>query len=375
LQSNSKIKICIISTIRNAHVIRWSRVLDSKDYDITVISSEPNEWEISDINVIECLPNQSKIYLYHLFQKLIHAIKIHLILKKIKPDIIHIHSLDYIHPFMFFIVNLISRISDNLIISTWGSDIIGNAGSNSKKRGKFAKKLLLRQAKEITATSYYLASETARLTSRKKSIHVIPFGIDCNLFYKVNTKPENEELWIGFVKHLKAKYGPDILLKALANIVSRFPEIRLIMIGHGEMENELKKLASNLGIKEKVQFNGYIQNEKLPLIMKNFDIFVMPSTENSETFGVAAIEAQAMEIPVVASKIGGIPEAMLDGTTGILVEPKNVEQLADAMIRLIENPEDRKRMGKAGRQFVLNNYNLEENVGLFESLYKSMSNI
>jgi glycosyltransferase involved in cell wall biosynthesis len=109
--------------------------------------------------------------------------------------------------------------------------------------------------------------------------------------------------------------------------------------------------------------------------MKNFDIFVMPSTENSETFGVAAIEAQAMEIPVVASKIGGIPEAMLDGTTGILVEPKNVEQLADAMIRLIENPEDRKRMGKAGRQFVLNNYNLEENVGLFESLYKSMSNI
>jgi glycosyltransferase involved in cell wall biosynthesis len=273
---------------------------------------------------------------------------------------------------MFFIVNLITGISDNVIISTWGSDIIGNTGSYSKKRGKFAKKLLLKQAKEITATSYYLASETKRLASLKKKVHVIPFGVDCNLFKKKNIKLEKKGICIGFVKHLKPKYGPSYLLRALSIIVPNFPEIKLVMIGHGEMKNGLKKLASDLGIKEKVQFKGYIQNEKLPEIMENFDIFVMPSTENSETFGVSAVEAQAMEIPVIASDGGGVSEAILDGKTGIVVEPKNVQKLSQAILKLIENPGLRRKMGKAGRRYVLANYDIEENALLFKNLYHKL---
>jgi glycosyltransferase involved in cell wall biosynthesis len=274
---------------------------------------------------------------------------------------------------MFSLVNLTTGIRDKLIISTWGSDVIGNTGSNSNKRGKFAKKLLLRQAKEITATSCFLASETARFASLKRTIHVIPFGVDCNLFQKKTIRSEKDEICIGFVKHLKPKYGPDLLIRAFSKIMPHFPDIRLIMIGHGEMEYELKELACFLCIDEKVKFKGYIQNEKLPLIMENFDIFVMPSTENSETFGVAAIEAQAMKIPVVASDIGGVSEAIQNGKSGILVEPNNVELLKDAMLKLIKNPEERKQMGKAGREYVLKNYNLENNVSLFENLYQNVS--
>jgi glycosyltransferase involved in cell wall biosynthesis len=270
---------------------------------------------------------------------------------------------------MFSIVNFITGLSDNLIISTWGSDIIGNTWSYSRKRGKFSKKLLLNQANEVTATSYFLASETFKLALLKKIVHVIPFGVDCNLFKKANNKVENGKVCIGFVKHLKVKYGPGYLIRALSVIVRHFPEIKLIMIGQGEMENELKKLASNLGIKDKVLFKGFIQNEKLPNIMKNFDIFVMPSIEHSETFGVSAVEAQAMEIPVVASNVGGVSEVVLNGKTGILVEPKNVQELSQAILNLIEKPGLRKSMGRAGRKFVLENYNIEENVLLFENLY------
>ena len=76
-----------------------------------------------------------------------------------------------------------------------------------------------------------------------------------------------------------------------------------------------------------------------------------------------------MEVPVVASKVGGIPEVVLDGVTGILVEPENIEELKSAIKKLIENPLLRKSMGKAGRKFVFENYNIRENVQLFKHLY------
>jgi glycosyltransferase involved in cell wall biosynthesis len=94
----------------------------------------------------------------------------------------------------------------------------------------------------------------------------------------------------------------------------------------------------------------------------------MPSIR--EEFGVAAVEAQAMEIPVVATKVGGVPEVVLDGETGILVEPGNIEQLVHAVFTLIENPALRRQMGERGRRHVLANYRWEDNAALMEKLYQ-----
>jgi glycosyltransferase involved in cell wall biosynthesis len=139
------------------------------------------------------------------------------------------------------------------------------------------------------------------------------------------------------------------------------------------MDNHLKQLSVDLKIKKHVHFTGYKQYNEIPAILSELDIFVMPSL--IEAFGVAAVEAQAMEVPVVASNVGGVSEAVLDGKTGILVEPRNVQQLAAAVIKLIKDPELRKSMGKEGRRFVLENYNLEENVCLFERLYQNLSEV
>jgi len=113
---------------------------------------------------------------------------------------------------------------------------------------------------------------------------------------------------------------------------------------------------------------GAIEHRQVPELLRNVDIFVMPSIR--EEFGVAAVEAQAMEIPVISTRVGGVPEVVLDGETGILVEPGDSEQLAQAILALIENPALRRQMGKRGREHVLANYRWEDNAALMENLYQ-----
>jgi glycosyltransferase involved in cell wall biosynthesis len=102
--------------------------------------------------------------------------------------------------------------------------------------------------------------------------------------------------------------------------------------------------------------------------MQIIDIFVMPST-CQESFGVAAIEASACEVPVVATRLGGVPEAVVDGQTGILVPPFDAKSLAEACISLIRDPQRRKTLGKAGRQFVLERYQWKANAATMASVY------
>jgi len=95
----------------------------------------------------------------------------------------------------------------------------------------------------------------------------------------------------------------------------------------------------------------------------------MPSVHDSETFGIAAIEAQAMGLPVVATRIGGVSEAVLDDQTGLLVPPRDPQALARAVMRLIENPELRRSMSREGRRFVAQRYDWHKNAERVEELY------
>jgi glycosyltransferase involved in cell wall biosynthesis len=98
---------------------------------------------------------------------------------------------------------------------------------------------------------------------------------------------------------------------------------------------------------------------------------VMPSVYESETFGVAAIEASAAEVPVVASRVGGVPEAVIDGQTGLLVPPRDVDKLAEACISMIDDPQRRREMGLAGRRFVERYYSWPDNTRLMGEIYRA----
>jgi glycosyltransferase involved in cell wall biosynthesis len=102
------------------------------------------------------------------------------------------------------------------------------------------------------------------------------------------------------------------------------------------------------------------------------NIFVMPSVYESETFGIAAIEAQAMGVPVIATKVGGIPEAVKDGITGILVPPRDPKSIAEAILKLISDKSLMESMSCEGPRFVAENFDWQKNAGRVEELYESL---
>jgi glycosyltransferase involved in cell wall biosynthesis len=120
-----------------------------------------------------------------------------------------------------------------------------------------------------------------------------------------------------------------------------------------------------------VQILGRVEHEQVPALIRSFDLMVMPSVYESETFGVAAIEASASGVPVVASRVGGVPEAVRHEQTGLLVRPRDVEALAEACIALIDDPKRRREMGLAGRRFVERYYNWSDNTRLMGEVYRA----
>jgi glycosyltransferase involved in cell wall biosynthesis len=297
-----------------------------------------------------------------------NVVRIRRLIREIQPDIIHLHGL-YILDNLFLIATAWKL--PNMVVSTWGLDVVyGTPGREPWSRA-FIRRFLLAQAKRITATSRFLAAETARYIPAHKHVYVIPFGVDLGRFcYHVREK-ECDDVVIGYMKNLVEGNGPECFIRAVSRIVRRYPNIRVTIAGAGYLMEELKQLTRELGLWERVDFLGHIPHQRVPDILSSMDIFVMPSVW-PEAFGVCAVEAQATGLPVIATRVGGIPEVIQDGLTGILVEPRHVDQLTEAIAILIQNPQLRQKMGRAGRRWMEQHYDWAENARMMEDLYRDM---
>jgi glycosyltransferase involved in cell wall biosynthesis len=350
------VRICFVAEAGSAHTRKWIQYFLEKGNEILVLSGE--KVPIPGAQVLPGLRVTSRNRLIRKFEVLRNTWTFWPIVRAFDPDIVHVH---YISPKLFWYWGV-----KNLFVSPWGSDIVEDYSAEIKT--SFYRRLVFRQARVITALSHFLADMTRCYTD--KEIHVVPFGVDCQVFRPVERINTSSVVTLGFVKHLKAYYGPEYLIQAMDLIVAKHPQTKLLMVGSGELRSQLEALTRQLGLTQSVSFLGAIEHRQVPELLKNVDIFVMPSTR--EALGVSAIEAQAMEIPVVATRIGGIPEVVLDGETGVLVEPGDSEQLAQAILTLIENPALRRQMGERGRRHVLANYRWEDNAALMEDLYQQV---
>ncbi|MCP3931070.1 MAG: glycosyltransferase family 4 protein [Bacteroidetes bacterium] len=151
---------------------------------------------------------------------------------------------------------------------------------------------------------------------------------------------------VGAVGWLLPIKGPDYLIKAMQRVWRKFPDVKLVFVGKGELKEKLMDMANDMGVINRVLFSGW--RDDIHNIMPLFEIFVLPSL--NEGMGRVIVEAMAAERPVVASNIGGIPDLVIDGETGILVEPCDVIGLADSIESLLENPDRGRLMGQFGRQ-------------------------
>lgn len=273
------------------------------------------------------------------------------IYKEFKPDIVHSHYATSYGLLGSFVKH------EPYLISVWGFDVY--EFPNASPIHKAILKRNLRKATHLFSTSHDMAEETKKYTNKK--IDVIPFGVDTQLFKPIKQE-ESKAYTIGIVKTLEENYGIDYLIKSFARICVKYPkkQLKLLIVGRGREEANLKKLANDLGITDKVEFAGFVDNSLIPTLLNQMNIVVIPSF--IESFGVAAVEASACEIPVIASNVDGLPEVVIDGETGLLCEPGNVKSITDKIDQLIKNPKMAKLMGENGRKFVLEHYDWEKNV-------------
>ena len=153
----------------------------------------------------------------------------------------------------------------------------------------------------------------------------------------------------------------------MAEVQKQIPNIKLSLTGaENAQTSALKKLSDELGLSENIKFVGHINHNEIYAFIKEHDFMVMPS--RAESFGVAAVEASACGRAVIASDVGGVPE-VIDTETGILVQPENHIALAEAIIELAKNPEKCRQMGRAGYEFVKENYDWETSLETMSKLY------
>ena len=167
----------------------------------------------------------------------------------------------------------------------------------------------------------------------------------------------------------------DLLLRAFcglctdADVRAAQPACRLLIVGDGPQRDELLQLAAQLGIAERTRFVGAVAHTDVPHWLHQLDIYAAPSRLDSESFGVAVIEAGACGLPVVVSDAGGLPEVVVAGETGLVVPRDDVPALQAALKHLMLDPELRQRFGRQGRAHVEREYEWGQCVDLMERCY------
>lgn len=175
-----------------------------------------------------------------------------------------------------------------------------------------------------------------------------------------------KDIVIGTVGRLVPHKGHDYLFEAVKKVRKKYDRVKIIVVGSGPEEERLKRSVKTLGID--VLFLS--ERKDVPELMKAMDIYVQPSFW--ETFGLTIAEAMSSGLPVVATNVGGIPEVVLDGETGILVKPEDSDAIADALLRLIENPDLAQKMGEKGRDVAFSKFSGQRYAKDMERLYTSL---
>lgn len=362
-------KICYLADANSVHTKKWCNYFADRGNDIYVISLNGGKIDNPNVKIYSLGMNIESIRYGGIFSKFKYLFKIFSIkkiIKTIKPDIVHAHyassygllgALLNFHPY---------------VISVWGSDVY-----DFPQKGFMFKQIIkysLSKADKVLSTSNAMKIETSLYTNKK--IYVTPFGVDINKFKPNGEKiiKDNNEFVIDTVKALEKKYGIEYLINAFSMIKKYFPQknLKLEIAGIGSELDNLKKQVQDLNIEKCVNFLGFLNQDEVNKAFNRFNVAVFPSIMNSESFGVAAVEAQACGVPVIVSDVGGLPEATSPNNSSLIVRKENAEDIFYALKLLIENDNLRMNMSKNARNFAEEKYNIKDNFSFVEKLYEDM---
>ena len=349
------LRLCWLADAASRHTRRWAAYLSGRGHQVEVISLRPREIPGVRVHVLSGWRGLGKAG-YPL-----HAPRVRALLRRSRPDLVHAH-----HVTSYGLLGALSGFHP-LLVHTWGRDVLEFPQRSLLYRGLVT--FNLRRADAITATSHAMADAARSALRQPVPTAVVPFGVDLARF-DLGLRQQRraaEGFVVGVVKSLEPVYGLDDLLRAVALARRQQPKLRALIVGQGSQRERLERLARELGIAGAVEFTGPVPSEEIARLLARMDLFVLPS--HTEGFGVSAVEAAAMGLPVVASDVGGLPEVVIDGETGFLTPPRSPEALAERIVQLAGDAELRARLGRAGRARVAECFDWAKNAGRMEAFY------
>lgn len=303
------------------------------------------------------------------------------IIKDFKPDVIHIQE-------HFFIPYIVIKIAKKLGIPIIGTNhfmpenvtlpfrLPRKIEALFKKLGwKHLNKIYKKLDKVTTPT--LTAADIFHRFGFKNPIQVISNGIDLKLFHpnqngkflykKLKIPKKNTILFVG---RLDPEKNIEDIIKAMPLIIKK-TDAQLIIAGRGSKEKSLKKLTKKLNLEKNIIFSGFISDEDLPKLYCIADAFVMPGT--AELQSIVTMEAMASGLPIVAANAMALPELIHDKENGFLFEKKNIEELAEKIIKILSNKNLRIKMGKKSLK-IIEKHDINKTFAAFEKIYRKMIN-
>lgn len=348
------------------HVLEISKAIAERNQEVIVITTNH--------------PRTNKFEIYHgveiyrseiLFTIFRDPFALGMLINLLKKDydIIHLHLPD---PFSSFFAFFASIIRKKTLVVTYHADIIKEELHYKilKFFYSFFQNIVLMHSKVIIATSPNYAKESEVLRKFKSKIEIIPNFVDEKKFNpEINPKYIKERYSLKnkkvilFVGRLVPYKGVSYLIDAFSLVKKKIKNAKLLIVGSGPLENELKKKSENINdilfIKPR--------DLELPLIFRSADVFVLPSITRQEAFGIVLLEAMSSAIPCISTKISGMPFVL--GDAGILVEPKNSKQLSEAIIKILSDETLAKELGRKARIRVEENFTKDKAVNKLIKLY------
>jgi L-malate glycosyltransferase len=355
-------KIAFLALRHAIHTVRWVNALAERGHSVHLLSSTSHGDPLHEKVTFHKLPVSPPAgYFLN-----VGVLKQHL--KTLEPDLLNAHfasgygtlaRLCNFHPY---------------VLSVWGSDVFDFPAKSFLHRSLVRDNL--KAADWICSTSQVMAEQTKRVFPDVRHLSVVPFGIDTNVF-KPDRPKEKDTFTIGTVKTLASKYGVDLLLLAFAKLRQQLPpnlvaKLRLLIVGGGPDQEKLVSLARQLEIQDVTTFTGAVPHASVVHYLNQLDVYVALSRLDSESFGVAILEASACGLPVVVSDVGGLPEVVKQGQTGFIVPREDVGAAVQALAKLANDKGLRRQLGAAGRTFVQTAYEWELNVTEMETVYQNV---
>ncbi|HLZ34215.1 MAG TPA: glycosyltransferase [Nitrospira sp.] len=348
-----------------SHLLELASRIDRKRFEVVVVSLKPDGVLVSELQSrgvrVISLNGKGKMDIRILF-------RLREVFQAERPDVVQ--------SFLFW-ANLAARLARTahrklLVISSYHDEVVQEGWFE-----RFVDRLTMGWTEKIVCCSQAVRrSVELRIGGAEGQFAVIPFGVEIGR-YAGQTPALRDQLdlregapLIGTVCRLvEPKKGLRVLLEAMAQLVRGGirPSCQLVIVGEGPAEQELRSLCQSLGIVSRVVFAGVRRD--IPRLLPLFDVFVLPSLY--EGFGIAILEAMAAGRPVVATTVGGIPEFVRQGETGILVKPGDAASLANAISSLLQHPEQAREMGLRGQKVVRDHFGIATVVRQHEQVYES----